>query len=75
MEEDVGILDSDGLQAYASYFRDALVKGVSIEANLTSAGAEANALYLLFQYAIGSALLEGRMKVCVVLLPTIIHVH
>lgn len=63
MEEDVGIFDAEGLPAYASYFRDALVLGVAIEANGAFGGADTTVLFLVFQYAIGSALLEGRMKV------------
>lgn len=60
MEEDVGIFDPEGLIAYAAYFRDALVAGVSMD--LTASGDAAEKLFLVLQYRIGTSRLEGRIE-------------
>lgn len=58
MEEDVGIVDPDGLLAYAAYFRDALALRPSLEP-----GSQEDELFFVLQYKIGTHVLEGRLPV------------
>jgi len=60
MEEDVGFFDPEGLAAYAAYFRDALVAGVSMD--LTWNGDAVEKMFLVLQYRIGTSRLEGRIE-------------
>ena len=65
----MGIFDPDGNAAYAAYFRDALVSGVSLSEYSTDNVGQGTCdeMFLTLQYPIGSMKLEGRLKVCYVI--------
>ena len=64
MEETVGIYDPEGLLAYAAYFRDALVIGVTMDYIPKVDNSSNGKLDLVLQYKISTLTLEGRLQVC-----------
>lgn len=63
MENDIGIYDSDGLEAFACYFIDSLLDNIKIDANIESNLSSKSEINLYLSYKIGSIVIEGGLKV------------
>jgi hypothetical protein len=65
MEDDVGIYDDEGLQAYAAYFRDALLNGLKLDPgkNVSTLSSTSSFISLIIQYPIERARFDGILKV------------